>query len=189
MNISHFIVILFFFLGSCQNNQEQNKVAKAGSDSTDISPAVSGPVAQIKEPARKMDTVPSGKKDFVLKELQAQILDSSTKIGKPGDLLLAFIGQGFIFTEHNPAVIVGNKKYDDSYSNEEGTELYVIIPSAEVARFAAAIRDSIKVMNPGKQTASLKKDGKEIMSDASKAGKTALIFTTYGVTRKKVGGK
>ena len=186
MNILHSsAVILFLFISSCQNQEAQKTASKNGIDSSQISPSASGPVAQVRETARKTDTVPVRKNDFVLREVQAQTLDTSTKIGKPGDLLLTFIGQGFIFTEHNPSLVFGNVKYDNTYSNEDGSELYVIIPAADVSRFAAGIRDSIRIMNPGNQTASLKQDGKEIMSKASKAGSVGLIYTTYGVTRKK----
>jgi len=185
MKILFCSIAILILLTSCENKEQQTSGAKADADSANVSPSVSGPVAEIKAPVTKRDTVRPGRKDFVLRDVQAQYLDSSTKIGKAGDLLLTFIGQGFIFTEHNPAVILRDKRYDDTYSNEDGSELYVIIPAAETGRFAAAVRDSIRVVNPGNQTAALKQDGKEIMSKASKAGKTGLIFTTYGVTRRR----
>lgn len=179
-------VMLLVVLISCENKQQQTTATDI-KDSSNISPSIGGPVAEIKETVRIKDTVPTGRKTLMLRDVQAQLLDSSTKIGKPNDLLLTISGQGFIFTEHNPSVVIGDKKFSDSYSNEDGSELYVIIPAAEVQRFAATLRDSLKIINPGNQAASIKQDGKEIISKASKAGKTGLIFTTYGVTRKRAG--
>lgn len=174
----------------CSCGQPTAKRPAKEADSTQLSPSIPGPGANNltsdKGPSR--DTTPIRKTELVLREVQVQTLDSSTKIGKPGDMLLTITGGGFAFTESNPAVMAGSSKYDQTYSNEEGTELYVVIPAQEKQRFAAQVRGELRVINPGMGNtgAAIKQQGAELMRKADGGDKVALVYTKFGVARKPV---
>jgi hypothetical protein len=176
------------FLISC--GQPATKKPAPPTDSAQLSPAIAGPEAttSLQQEQGRKDTLPVRKTELVLQDVQVQTLDSTTVIGKPGDWLLTFTGKGFAFTESNPVVMAGSLKYERTYSNEEGSELYVIVPAEEKQRFAAQVRGELRVINPGigNKGAGIKQQGAELMRKADGGGRVALVYTKYGVTRKRV---
>jgi hypothetical protein len=157
-------------------------------DSSQLSPSIAGPDANSTLNGKATsDTVPVVRRtELVIQDVQAQTLDSTTVIGKPGDLLLTFTGKGFIFTESNPSVKAGGIAYDQTYSNEEGTELYAIIPAQERKRFSSLMRGELRVINPDTQSAGIKKEAVELLRKADGGERVALVYTKYGVARKPV---
>ncbi|MGH2553944.1 MAG: hypothetical protein ACRDEB_09515, partial [Chitinophagaceae bacterium] len=153
-------------------------------DSTAISPVTMAPnVSDKMEKKTRIDTVP-GKTRIVISQMQAQVLDTGTQIGKPGDLLLTFTGRGFVFTERNPMVISAGLKFEDTYSNEEGTEFYVVIPAESKARLTAAARGGLQIVNPDNESATFKEQTMEMIQKADGGKKVKLVFTKYAVTRR-----
>jgi hypothetical protein len=125
---------------------------------------------------------------------EVQQLAEGTAFGKPGDVLLTFIGQGFIDSSLCPRVILSKEFIlKDTYLNKKGTELYVIIP-------AKIIESEIKKMkfkeaiieNPGgtvkmefKRTR-VKILPKDLLEIDPKAKKVRLIVRKYFVEREVV---
>lgn len=81
---------------------------------------------------------------------QVQRIASGSDLGAAGELLITFIGQGFLLTARAPRVhIVEGLVLDVTEVNRDGTELYVVLPRAVMSRVEAARFDSVVVANPG----------------------------------------
>ncbi|MEQ1678794.1 MAG: hypothetical protein ABL876_19010, partial [Chitinophagaceae bacterium] len=174
----------------CSCGQKKDGATRTGEmppDTAQLSPLDAGPVAEVKDVPAVTDTVPRSKRVLTVTDVEAQKLDSSTKIGHAGDLLLTFIGGGFIFTENNPGLIAGEMTYSQTYSNEAATELYVIIPAKEVNRMLAdAKRGGLRIKNPGigVEPVPLKQTADEITRKLADGKATGLVFTKFGVKRE-----
>jgi hypothetical protein len=191
MKIKLFLPLLFVFVTfqnfSCQQKKDSGQTIQIINDSTPISPTSMGPEAVEKttDKIERKDTVPS-KTRIIIKDLQAQVLAEGTQIGKPGDMLLTFSGQGFVFTERNPVLLAGGLKFDNTYSNEDASEFYVVIPADSKERLKAAARGGLQIINPDKESATFKEGGGEIIKKADDIKKVMLVYTKFAVTRKLV---
>lgn len=175
-----------FLCISCGQPASKKPVAQA--DTAQLSPSV-GPDQMATEETKNAtaDTASPRKTDLVLRDADAQLLDSGTVIGKGGDLLITITGRGFAFTANNPAVIAGKVRYDKTYSNEEGSEMYLVIPAKDIDMFFAAARGELQVLNPGidSRPVSLKVEKEVLMRKAAANSKGVLVFTKFGVARKE----
>ncbi len=184
-----FILLLFVFVVfqnfACQQKKTTAKVSKTLNDSTPISPNTMGPEAVDKAPVttERKDTVPRGK--MMIREMQAQVLGEGTQIGKPGDMLLTFIGRGFLFTESNPVLMVGGLKFENTYSNEDATEFYVVIPAESKERLTAVAARGLQIINPDDESITFKAEGAAIMKRADASKKIILVYTKFAVGRKE----
>ncbi len=183
--LSLLFIVLIYVSFACQQKKAATVSNELPNDTIPISPTTMAPnVSDKKADERKTDTVPA-KARIVLQQMQAQVLDTGTQIGKPGDLLLTFTGSGFVFTDKNPAVMAGGIRIEDTYSNEAGTEFYAVIPAASKERMAVAARGGLQVINPDNESATFKEQTMEIMKRADTDKKVKLVFTKFGVTRKE----
>jgi hypothetical protein len=185
-----YFIILFFVLVVFQNFGCQQKKGTAKSpqpinDSTSISPITMGPEAVDKAVTKteRKDTMP--KTRITIKDMQAQVLGEGTQIGKAGDMLLTFTGQGFVFTESNPVLVTGGLKFDNTYSNEDASEFYVVIPAESKERLTAVAQRGMQIINPDNESATFKEAGTEIMKRADGSKKVMLVYTKFGVARKE----
>jgi hypothetical protein len=81
---------------------------------------------------------------------QAERVAGGSGLGAAGDLLITFRGQGFVLTAKAPRVLVAEGvTLEASEINRDGTELYVLVPRAQIAKIAALRFDSVVVANPG----------------------------------------
>lgn len=185
--ITLFLAAIITTSFSCQQKKNSTAVSnELPNDSIPISPTTMAPnIADKKTGDERKDTVPVVR--IAIQQMQAQLLDSGSQIGKPGDLLLTFTGSGFVFTDKNPAVVAGGMRFEETYINEKGTELYAVIPAGSKERMAAAARGGLQVVNPGKQpaTATIKEQTTEIIKRADSDKKVKLVFGKFGVERRE----
>ncbi len=189
MKIRSFLSLLFVVMISISFACQQKKTATVSNelpnDSIPVSPTGMAPnVSDRKTDERRTDTVPV-KARLALQQMQAQVLDTGTQIGKPGDLLLTFTGSGFVFTDKNPVLMAGGMKFEETYSNEAGTEFYAIIPAATKERMSIASRGGLQVINPDNESATFKEQTMEIMKRADSDKKVKLVYTKFGVGRRE----
>ncbi|MCX6319416.1 MAG: hypothetical protein NTW29_19220 [Bacteroidetes bacterium] len=178
---------LFILLISC--GQPAAKRPATDVDSSQLSPILNGPgEVRLTTGTATGDTAKPRSIPLELTSVEVQTLDTSTRIGNAGDLLITISGRGFAFTSSNPVVIAGRERYENTYSNEEGSELYVIIPSGNIQRFAAGMAGQLQVINPGvnSKPVSIKQTGNELMRKAGTNEKAALLFTRFAVERRIV---
>lgn len=178
-------LIILFIVASLACNQKKNDGNATNNDTP--SPAgtgtYNGKEMRIKKSA---DTLPRKQVDLQVRGMEAQTLGDSTKIGRPGDMLLTFTGEGFLFTERNPVLRMGKEEISDTYSNETATELYVVVPAKSMNTLMGALRSgAISIVNPDKKEVRVAQNPEEMMNKMKTAERTTLQYTQYGVTRKR----
>ena len=63
------------------------------------------------------------------------VLAEGTDTGNPGDILQTIKGQGFYYTSHSPKIQFGEDLIiENTEVNKDGTELYVILSKADLAK-------------------------------------------------------
>jgi hypothetical protein len=81
---------------------------------------------------------------------QVQRVAGNSALGAPGDLLITFLGQGFVLTAKAPRLLLSPElALESTEINRDGTELYVLVPRTLVARIEGMRFDSVVVANPG----------------------------------------
>lgn len=178
-------LIILFIVASIACNQKKNGGNATNNDNPSPSGTgtYDGKEMRIKKSA---DTLPRKQADLQITGMEAQTLGDSTKIGQPGDVLLTFTGQGFLFTERNPRLQMGREVITETYSNETATELYVVIPAKSMNNLMASLRSgAISIINPDNKQARVTQNPDEMMNKMKSAERTTLQFTQYGVTRKR----
>lgn len=182
-----FIAVLLTAYSCGQKQGQSKRTAELPPDTAQLSPLDVGPYAQKDTPAVK-DTMPRAKVQLVVTDVQAQLLDSTTQIGHAGDLLLTFVGSGFIFTNSNPALVAGEMSYNDTHTNEKGTELYVIITTKEMSKMLADIRGGeVGLVNPGLNVrpVMVKQTADEIKRKVGSSKAVGLMYAKFGVERRE----
>ena len=111
--------------------------------------------------------------------------------GAAGDLLITFRGQGFMLTSRAPRVLLTDKDVLEATEiNRDGTELYVLVPRAQIARVQGLRFDSVVVANPGAiQTgefarASARASPAQLTSPARDAATVRLVYRDGAFSRE-----
>lgn len=182
-SINTFSILFLVAVMAC--NQKKNNGSETANDNPSPSGTgtYNGKEMRVKKSA---DTMPRKQVELQVTGMEAQTLGDSTKIGRPGDILLTFTGQGFLFTERNPILRMGKEEISDTYSNETATELYVVVPAKNMNALMAGLRSgAISIVNPDRKEVRVTQNPEEMTSKMKSAERTTLQYTQYGVTRKR----
>ena len=184
MKTMHFIGLCFLVAAmACNNQKKSNRTGTDGTPSPSGTGEYNGREVKIKT---GKDTMPIKKAEFGVHNMEVQQLSDDTKIGKPGDWLITFSGSGFMLTNQEPKLVMEKEDIGTSYVNEEGTELYFVIPEQKrnlvLQQFQAG---KLKLVNPDKKEARPPNKPEEIMAKTNNLEKVALVYTKFGVTRKR----
>lgn len=184
MNTMHFFGICFLVAAMACNNQK-----KSNGTGTDGNPAPSGTgVYNNREVKIKpvKDTLPIKKAELAIRNMEVQQLSEATKIGQPGSWLITFTGEGFILTNQEPKLVMGKEETGTSYINEQGTEIYFIVPEKNRNILLKELQaGTLKLVNPDKKEARVPNKPEEIMARMKDMEKVTLEYTRFGVTRKR----
>jgi hypothetical protein len=122
-----------------------------------------------------------------------QRVAQGSALGAPGDLLITFHGQGFTLTSRAPRLLVTPAvTLETTEVNRDGTELYVLVPRAQLQRLSGARFDSVVVANPGARQegefarASIRATAARLFAPTPGAAAVRLVYREGTFSREEV---